>query len=110
LGYSNSLSAAPDRSGDRRHRSSAQGSAHRAGQGDRVPRPKARKTDADRWNDGLAIGAVSLGLLAIVFAVCSLILREERLLAGVSTALGVGAIAFELAIVAIGALILIAII
>ena len=72
--------------------------------------PKCEKTDADRWNDGLAIGAVSLGLLAIVFAVCSLILREERLLAGVSTALGVGAIAFELAIVAIGALILIAII
>jgi hypothetical protein len=72
--------------------------------------PKREKTEADRWNDGLAISAVSLGLLAIVFAVCSLIFREERLLAGVSTALGVGAIAFQLAIVAMGALILIAII
>ena len=71
--------------------------------------PKRERTDAGRWNDGLAIGAVSLGLLAIVFAVCSLIFREERLLAGVSTALGVGAIAFELAIVAMGVLLLIVI-
>jgi hypothetical protein len=72
--------------------------------------PKREKSDADRWNEGLAVGAVSLGLLAIVFAVCSLIFREERRLAGTAAALGVGAIAFELAIVAIGALILIAII
>ena len=72
--------------------------------------PKREKSDADRWNEGLAVGAVSLGLLAIVFAVCSLVFREEKLLAGVSATLGVGAIAFELAIVAMGALILITII
>jgi hypothetical protein len=72
--------------------------------------PQRVRSDADRWNDGLALGAVSLGLLAIVFAICSLFFREERLLAGVSAALGSGAIAFELAVVAIGALILIAII
>ena len=72
--------------------------------------PQRERTDADRWNDGLAIAAVSLGLLAIVFAVCALIFREERVLAGAATALGVGAIAFQLAVVAMGALILIAIV
>jgi hypothetical protein len=72
--------------------------------------PQRERTDADRWNDGLAIAAVSLGLLAIVFAVCALIFREERVLAGTATALGVGAIAFQLAIVAMGALILIVIV
>ena len=72
--------------------------------------PQREKSDAERWNERLAVGAVSFGLLAIAFAVCSLLFREEKLLAGVSAALGAGAIAFELAIVAIGALILIAII
>ena len=72
--------------------------------------PKREKSDAERWNEGLAIGAVSLGLLAIAFAVCSILFREERLLAGVSAALGAGAIAFELAVVALGAVILIAIV
>ena len=72
--------------------------------------PQREKSDAEIWNERLAIGAVSLGLLAIVFAVCSILFREERLLAGVSVALGAGAIAFELAMVAMGALILIAII
>jgi len=72
--------------------------------------PQREKSQAARWNEALAIGAVSLGLLALVFAVCSLLFREEKLLAGVSAALGVGAIAFELAIVAMGALILIVII
>jgi hypothetical protein len=67
-------------------------------------------SDAVRWNERLAAGAVGLGLLAIVLAVCSLLFREERILAGVSAALGVTAIAFEFAVVAIGALILIAII
>jgi hypothetical protein len=72
--------------------------------------PQREKSNAERWNEGLEIGAVSLGLLAIVFSVCSLLFREERILAGVSAALGAGAIAFELVIVAMGALILIAII
>lgn len=71
--------------------------------------PQREKSDAEIWNERLTIGAVSLGLLAIVFAVCSILFREERLLAGVSVALGAGAIAFELAMVAMGALILIAI-
>jgi hypothetical protein len=72
--------------------------------------PAHKVSDADRWNDALAVGAVSLGLLAIVFAVCALVFREERLLAGVAAVLGAGAIAFELVVVAIGILILIAII
>ena len=41
--------------------------------------------------------AVSLGLLAIVLAVLSLIFREEKLFAGVSAALGAVALAIEVA-------------
>lgn len=72
--------------------------------------PQREPTVAERWREGLAFGAVSLGLLAIIFATFALIFREEPLLAGISTALGVGAIAFELAMLAMGALLLIAII
>jgi hypothetical protein len=47
------------------------------------------------WSQGLSTAAASLGLLAIVFAVFAVILREEKLLAGVAAALGIAAIAVQ---------------
>jgi hypothetical protein len=47
------------------------------------------------WNQGLSTAAVSLGLLAIAFAVLTVILREEKLLAGIAATLGVAAIAVQ---------------
>jgi len=49
-------------------------------------------------------------VLAIVLAVVSLFFREDKLLAGVSAALGVSTIAMEISYIVIGALIVIAII
>jgi hypothetical protein len=49
----------------------------------------------DRVSDAFSTAAVSLALLAIVLAVVSLILREEKLIAGVSAALGIVALAIE---------------
>ena len=49
-------------------------------------------------------------MLAIVLAVVSLFFREDKLLAGVSAALGVSTIAMEISYIVIGALIVIAII
>ena len=72
--------------------------------------PKHEQSMADRWSEELSAGAVALGLLAIVFAVLSLIFREEKLLAGVSAALGAGAIAFEVSIFVLGTFVAIAII
>ena len=72
--------------------------------------PPHERSMGDRWGDGLSIAAVSLGLLAITLAVASLFFREEKLFAGVSATLGIFAIAVEISIVAIGALIVIAII
>ncbi|MBI5265379.1 MAG: hypothetical protein HY852_26600 [Bradyrhizobium sp.] len=72
--------------------------------------PRPEKSLGHRWSDGLSIAALSLGLLAITLAVVSRIFHEEKLLAGVSAVLGVGAIAFEFSFILIGALILIAII
>jgi hypothetical protein len=51
----------------------------------------------DRLSGVFSTAAVSLGLLAIVLAVLSLIFREERLYAGVSAALGTVALAIEVA-------------
>src|SRR5579871_4479544 len=39
--------------------------------------PARKLSDADRLSDGLTIGAVSLGLLAIVFSVLALLFHEE---------------------------------
>ena len=61
-------------------------------------------------NQVLSTAATSLGLLAIALAVFAVILREERLLAGVAAALGVAAIAVQvwwaLVIVAVAIVIL----
>jgi len=54
-----------------------------------APEPRAVGTT---WNDVLSTAAASLGVLAIAFAV---ILREEKLLAGVAALLGVAAIAVQ---------------
>ena len=51
----------------------------------------------DRWSGAASTAAVSLGLLAIVLSVLSLIFREEKLFAGVSAALGIAALAIEVA-------------
>jgi hypothetical protein len=71
--------------------------------------PKVEKSAARSWSETASATAISLGLLAILLSVLSLIFREERLLAGVAAILGTGAIAIEISFVMIGALILIAI-
>jgi len=48
------------------------------------------------WNQTLSTTAVALGLLAIVFAVLSVIMKEERLLAGIAATLGCAAIAVQI--------------
>jgi len=62
------------------------------------------------WNQGLSTVAVSLDLLAIALAVFSVILREEKLLAGVAAALGIAAIAVQVYWILIGVVILIVIV
>ena len=69
-----------------------------------------QRATGDKWAQAFSIAAVSLGLLAIALAVFSVIRREQKATAGVAVALGVGAIAFELLWIAIGALILIMIV
>jgi len=71
--------------------------------------PKIEKSAGRSWSEAASATAISLGLLAILLSVLSLIFREERLLAGVAALLGTGAIAIEISFVMIGALILIAI-
>ncbi|MCK1393222.1 hypothetical protein [Bradyrhizobium sp. 1] len=71
--------------------------------------PKVEKSAGRSWSETASATAISLGLLAILLSVLSLVLREERLLAGVAAVLGTGAIAIEISFVMIGALILIAI-
>ncbi|MBR1176813.1 hypothetical protein JQ617_22880 [Bradyrhizobium sp. KB893862 SZCCT0404] len=71
--------------------------------------PKIEKSAGRSWSEAASATAISLGLLAILLSVLSLISREERLLAGVAALLGTGAIAIEISFVMIGALILIAI-
>lgn len=48
------------------------------------------------WNQALSTDAVALGLLAIVFAVFSVIVKEEKLLAGIAATLGCTAIAIQI--------------
>ncbi|QDP23204.1 hypothetical protein [Bradyrhizobium cosmicum] len=71
--------------------------------------PKVEKSAGRSWSETASAAAISLGLLAILLSVLSLIFREERLLAAVAATLGTGAIAIEISFVMIGALILIAI-
>jgi hypothetical protein len=54
-----------------------------------------QRTVGYTWNQGLSTAAASLGLLAIVFAVFAVILREEKLLAGIAATLGAAAIAVQ---------------
>jgi hypothetical protein len=72
--------------------------------------PHREPSPGDRLSSSLSITAVSLGLLAIAMAVLSLAFREEKLLAGVAATLGIVALAVEISLFLIGALILIAII
>jgi len=69
-----------------------------------------QRTVGYTWNQGLSTVAVSLGLLAIALAVFSVILREEKLLAGVAAALGIAAIAVQVYWILIGVVILIVIV
>ncbi|AMA54805.1 hypothetical protein [Bradyrhizobium sp. CCGE-LA001] len=71
--------------------------------------PKVEKSAGRSWSGIASVTAISLGLLAILFSVLSMIFREERLLAAVAATLGTGAIAIEISFVMMGVLILIAI-
>ncbi|MEY9364390.1 hypothetical protein ABH994_007111 [Bradyrhizobium yuanmingense] len=71
--------------------------------------PRPEKSAGRSWSETASVTAISLGLLAILLSVLSLIFREERLLAAVAATLGTGAIAIEISFVMMGALILIAI-
>ena len=62
---------------------------------------KSRETSEPRsagttWNDVLSMTAASLGVLAIALAVFAVILREEKLLAGIAAVLGAAAIAVQI--------------
>ncbi|WP_245329081.1 hypothetical protein [Bradyrhizobium centrolobii] len=71
--------------------------------------PKPEKSAGRSWSETASAAAISLGLLAILFAVLSLVFREEKLLAAVAGVLGAGAIAVEISFFIIYALIAIAI-
>jgi hypothetical protein len=72
---------------------------------------EARPRDpAEGWYRAGSIGAVSLGLLAIGCAVFSVLRREPLRYAGTAAAIGVSAIAFELAMLAFGVLVMLALI
>jgi hypothetical protein len=55
----------------------------------------------DPLSQGLTVASVALGLLAIALAVFAMFRREERRFAGTAVALGVGAIAFQVILIAI---------
>ncbi len=73
--------------------------------------PKVEKSAGRSWSKTASVTAISLGpALAILFAVLSLIFREEKLPCRRGRSrLGTGAIAIEISFFVIGALILIAI-
>ena len=58
--------------------------------------PRTAGTVGYDWNQTLSTTAVALGLLAIAFAVFAVIMKEERLLAGIAAALGCTAIAVQI--------------
>jgi len=72
--------------------------------------PKKEESTGHRLSVDFSTAAISLGLLAIVLAVFALVFREEKLLAGVSAALGGTAIAIEVSFFVLGILFVIAII
>jgi hypothetical protein len=72
--------------------------------------PKPEKTTGGRLSEASSVAAISLGLLAILFALLSLVFRQERLLAGMAAALGAGAIAIGISFFVMYAMIAIAII
>lgn len=72
---------------------------------------EARRVDAsDAWSRACSIGAVSLGLVAIGCAVFSLLRREPLRYAGTAAAIGACAIAFEVAMLALGVLVALALV
>jgi hypothetical protein len=72
--------------------------------------PREEESLGHRLSSDFSTAAVSLGLLAMVMAVLSPVFREEKLLAGISAALGITAIAVEVSFFVLGVLFLIAII
>lgn len=58
--------------------------------------PRTTEKAGHDWNQTLSTSAVALGLLAIVFAVVSVIMKEERILAGIAATLGCAAIAVQI--------------
>ena len=48
------------------------------------------------WNEVLSMAAASLGVLAITLAVVAIIMKEEKLLAGIAAVLGTAAIAVQI--------------
>jgi hypothetical protein len=69
-----------------------------------------QKSALAAWSQMASIAAVTLGLLAIAFAVFSILRREERLPAGMAAVLGIGAILAQITLMVIGALIMILIV
>ena len=48
------------------------------------------------WSEVLSMAAASLGVLAIALAVVAIIMKEEKLLAGIAAVLGTAAIAVQI--------------
>ena len=72
--------------------------------------PRQETSTGTRLSDDFSTAAISLGLLAIVMAVLSLVFREEKPFAGVSATLGMTAIAIEISFFVLGVLFVIAVI
>jgi hypothetical protein len=72
--------------------------------------PRQETSTGNRLSDDFSTAAISLGLLAIVMAVLSLVFREEKPFAGVSATLGMTAIAIEISFFVLGVLFVIAVI
>ncbi len=82
---------------DRKEGSRARDPPHQAARDQiaRGPAPEQRPAGTT-WEQALSTAAVSLGLLAIIFAVLAVIFREEKLLAGIAVTLGAAAIAVQI--------------
>src|SRR5260370_10190136 len=107
LGLAGGLSGGAAGSGDRRDRSSGQGPADRAGKRGRIREATQRKNNRSRLERRLFDGGdFAWANRNRIRGVLSVSARR----AGMSAALGVGAIDFELFFIAIGALIIIAIV
>jgi len=71
--------------------------------------PRTTEKAGYDWNQTLSTSAVALGLLAIAFSVFAVIMKEEKLLAGIAAALGCAAIAVQIYWVVIIVLVVMAI-